>query len=425
VSITLKYFPRVLPHSVLAEREMADEARRRKGFFTGVPARVKWLVYLTSFSSIGYGYLLTVISAYLPELGVSSANVGLLLGTNGAAMVIAAIPFGLLADRIGRKRILILGLCGLPPVLLIYALTRDFGFLLIGSVAAGIFESAFLSTWNALIADQTGKENRNAAFSLSFVVNSVTTGIGFGLPIVFPAVQSATGASIYTVHITAFALLAVLSALTPVALYFLLRDYKEEHIVAPTLVKGRSIRILWKFSITNGMIGLGAGFIIPLIPTWMFLRYGIPDTYTGPLLAVAGITIAFAALFSARLAGRYGPVRAIVMTQGSSTIFMVLMPFMPSAAPAAGVYLIRSSLMNMSGPIGDAYLMGIISKEERGLASAINSIIWRLPNSISTVAGGLLLAAGIFDLPFFIAAAFYVTAITAFYFLFRNIEPHN
>jgi predicted MFS family arabinose efflux permease len=67
--------------------------------------------------------------------------------------------------------------------------------------------------------------------------------------------------------------------------------------------------------------------------------------------------------------------------------------------------------------------MGIIPKGQRGLASAINSIVWRLPNSVTTVFGGLLLAGGFYELPFLIAATFYIIAISAFYLLFREAKP--
>ncbi len=79
--------------------------------------------------------------------------------------------------------------------------------------------------------------------------------------------------------------------------------------------------------------------------------------------------------------------------------------------------------MNMSAPIGDSFLMGIVAPEQRGLASAVNSIIWRLPNSVTTVLGGILMAAGYLDLPIFLATAFYLASIASFYAVFRNVRP--
>jgi predicted MFS family arabinose efflux permease len=134
------------------------------------------------------------------------------------------------------------------------------------------------------------------------------------------------------------------------------------------------------------------------------------------------LTIAFAAVGSAPLAYRYGPVKAIVMTQGLSTVFMFSLAFAGEPLLACVLYLTRSALMNMASPLSDSFLMSIVPKEGRGLASAINSLIWRLPNSATTIVGGMILAAGIYDLPFFLATAFYVVSISLFYRVFKDFK---
>jgi predicted MFS family arabinose efflux permease len=101
---------------------------------------------------------------------------------------------------------------------------------------------------------------------------------------------------------------------------------------------------------------------------------------------------------------------------------MFAIPFMPDGPTAAAVYLVRAALMNMGGPLVDTFMMGIVTKEERGVASAINMVIWRLPNSVTTIAGGILLASGQFVLPFIIAALFYVMAIALFFLNFKDIK---
>jgi predicted MFS family arabinose efflux permease len=67
--------------------------------------------------------------------------------------------------------------------------------------------------------------------------------------------------------------------------------------------------------------------------------------------------------------------------------------------------------------------MGIVSKEERGLASAVNAIVWRLPNSASTVAGGYILEGGDFVSPFYIATILYAIGVTLFYRTFKDVTP--
>lgn len=395
--------------------------------FSKVPKRVKWTIYFTVFDAIGIGYLFTIIPAYLPELGFSSGDVGLILAAFSLAAMLCAIPLGLMSDRIGRKKVLIFGLSLFPVLLIAYAVTIDLALLIIFTMVGGVAEAAFMTAWNALIADQTNLENRNSAFALSFIINGSFTGLGFALPLFFPFIESATGWSSASVHQGTFVILALLCIIPPIAMYFVNRDYHEKRGASSEKRKGgrlaKSRANLIKFSLTNLLIGLGAGFIISLIPTWLFLKFGVTDSFSGPLLAISSITMAFASFASARLAFRYGSVKAIVLTQGISTIFLVMIPFMMGPIWAGAVYIVRSMFMNMSGPIQDSFLMSIIDKEERGLASAINNIIWRLPNSVTTIFGGMLLAAGFFDLPFFITAACYVMGIGTFFVLFRKVQP--
>ncbi len=396
----------------------------KRGFgFSRIPRNVRWIIYANAFGAVGFGYLIVFITAYLPEIGVESGAVGLILGAEGAAMVLSAIPLGLYSDRRGRKGLLLVASVILPPSILVFAFTTEILWLVLASVVAGVGEGAFLSTWNAIIADQTTPEQRNSAFSLSFILNNVASGIGFALPLAFPALQDWTGLASHPMHILALVATNLLGFLSPVAFYLLLRDYRERVRVRDARPRDMDWRPLLKFSGINGLIGLGAGFFVPLVATWLLLKFGVLDIWSGPVLALANLTIGMAAIASAPLAARYGPVRAIVMVQGLSTVFMLSLAFLTSPILAAAFYIVRAALMNMSSPIGDSFLMGIIAPEQRGLASAVNSIIWRLPNSITTVAGGLLMEAGYLDFPIFLATAFYLVSITGFYVVFRNVRP--
>lgn len=400
----------------------AARERRRLGF-SEVPRNVRWIIYVNASGGIAFGYLLIFITAYLPQIGVGPGTIGLVLGADGAAMVLFAIPLGLYSDRRGRKRPLLAAAAVLPAVILVFAFTTDVVWLVLAAIAAGIAEGGILSTWNAIIADQTTPSQRGSAFALSFILGNVIGGAGSALPLAFPAIEGATGLDSHTVHIAALLATDAVAAVVPFALFLLLRDYQERVRMREARPKGMDWKPLLKFSGLNGLIGLGAGFFIPLVATWFFLKYGVRDTYSGPLLAVSNVSIGLSAVGSAALAKRVGPVRAIVMAQGLSTVFLVSLAFAGSPALAAGLYLVRAALMNMSSPIADSFLMGIVTPEQRGLASAVNSIIWRLPNSITSVVGGALMEGGLLDLPIFLAALFYVIAISGFYAVFRTLAP--
>ena len=402
---------------------MDPEAQERQGFFSKIPRKLKWLIVALVFNNVAIGYLLVYLTAFFPELGIGAGVVGLLLGLEGA-MVLLSIPLGILSDRRGRKKLLLIGTSLVPLPIMMIALTVNVTLLVIAAIILGIAESAALSTWNAIIADQTVLENRDASFSLSFILGNGGVAFGFLLPTFIPTIQSLTGLGSIPIHEDLLVLLGLVSAITPVWLFRILRGYKETPNPSK-LIRGKNFPTLLKFSGINSLIGLGAGFIIPLIPTWLFLKFGTPDTFSGPLLSLSNLTIALAAITSPRLSSMFGLLKAIVATQGFSTVFMLSLAFVPDVRLAGGLYIIRAALMNMSVPLQDSYLMGIMSQEERGLASSINTVVWRIPNSITTVIGGLILATGRFDIPFYLAAVFYVISISLFYTQFKNIRPQS
>ncbi|MGI0091732.1 MAG: MFS transporter [Nitrososphaerales archaeon] len=391
-------------------------------FLSGIPKRVKSLILVLSLNTLGIGYFVIVLTAYLPELGVGSRTVGTIVGAEGITLVLTGVPLGLLSDRRGRKWILTLGAAGLSPVLFILALTTNSSYLILAGTIAGIAEGGFLSTVNAIIADQTPEEARVSAFSFSFILSTISFGIGSALPFAFPYFESLLGVSSVGIHRDLLLVFGVLAIATPFGIFSILRNYREKPSSGTNFSSAKNLKNLAKFSGANSLIGLGAGFIIPLIATWFFLKFSIADNYSGPLLAVSNITIGLSATLSPKMARRFGLVKAIVINQGFSTVFMLSLAFVGDPASAAGLYIVRAALMNMSSPLADSFLMGIVPQEQRGLASAINSVVWRLPNSVTTIIGGIILASGDYSLPFELAALFYICAICLFYAFFKDVK---
>ena len=406
----------------MAEAEAPTGVAPGRGrLLASIPHRVLLLIVTLGVNNLAFSYLMIVITAFLPEVGVSTGTIGLVLGAEGLAMAALAIPLGILSDRKGRRWILVLGMAGGAPLFFVVALTRDPMLLIMGGISAGVLEGAYLATVNAMIADQTTVENRDSAFALSFIIGSISGGVGSALPFVIPFLSLALGLSSVVVHVDLLLLFGVVSVIVPAEVWWVLRGLREEPRPGRPW-RGVSTSRLLRFSVYNGMIGLGAGFIIPLIPTWLFLRFGLPDTVSGPVLAVASLTIGLAAIFSPRLSKGLGPVRAIALTQGLSVAFMLSLAFLGDAKLALVVYVVRTALMNMSAPIADSFLMGIVDPEERGLASSINAIIWRVPNSVTTIVGGAILAGGDYLIPFLLAGGFYAVGITILYLNFRKTK---
>ena len=367
---------------------------------------------------LGLGFLYIVLGAWIVTVGFTAEQAGLLIAAQGIAVVLTSIPLGIVSDVYGRKHLLILGNLAGAAALLVFALTTNFLYLISASVVLGFAEGASVTTWNALLADLTDNSNRNRVFSLSFIMINVTTGIGLVLPGAFPALQSLTGLTNYTIHRQTLLILGLASFISPLMFYILLRNHRETHNPERRWSGLANKGTLAKLGFVASTIGFGAGFIIPLVGAWFYYRFNVSDSYSGPILAFANILIGFSGYASPRLATRFGQMRAIILTTGSSMLFMLSMAFIPIFALAAGVYIVRAALMNMAGPLIDSFSMSIFPAEQRGLVSALSNITFRLPNSLSTYFGGLILGLGLLQLPFFIASAFYIIGLAGFYIFF-------
>jgi len=363
----------------------------------------------------GLGFTQVAITVFLPLEGVSVTNLGGLLATFGLTTVAFSIPFAALSDRYGRKHIMLVGSFLATFVTIIPGLTSSFPLLETSALIGGLGEAMYLSTWNAYLADTTTVDARAEAFSLSFMTFTIASGIGTFLPGLFPLLPL----DLLTAHRWTFISLGLLGLGTTFSVYRWVADVKPKASRQGILPR-KSLGIIMRFSTANLMIGLGAGLIIPLIPTWFYLRFNVTDVFSGPLIAASNIVMGLAALISPRIARRIGLVKGIVLTQSLSTIFLLTIPLSPTPMIAAPLYIVRAVLMNMSSPLSDTFLMSMIAEDERATASSFNVVIWRLPNAASTVIGGSLLNEGNLSLPFYLCAILYVASITLFYAIFRK-----
>jgi MFS family permease len=383
--------------------------------FGAVPRDTRNVVVGVAPLSAGLGFYQVAIAVYLPLEGISITSLGILFTTLGITTVVFSIPFAILSDRYGRKEIMLVGALLSVVGIFVPGITSTFLILELSAILGGTGQAMFFGTRNAYLADTTTPNVRAETFSLSFMISTIAYGIGTFLPAFFPLF----GTDLLTAHRITFVALGFFSMLTAVTVHkcaVQTRPEKSHEGIMPR----KSLGVITKFSAANLLIGLGAGLIIPLIPTWFLLRFNVTDVFSGPLIAAADIIMGLTAVAAPRVGRRLGLVNGIVMTQAMSTIFLLAIPFCPSAIVAGVLYVIRSVLMNMASPLSDTFLMGMIAEDERATASSFNIVLWNLPNAASTVVGGSMLNNGNLSLPFYLCGVLYITSIVLFYAIFRK-----
>jgi MFS family permease len=85
----------------------------------------------------GYGFLSLVLVLYLEQVGLNQVQIGLLLTLTLIGDTIISLWITTNADRIGRRRMLIAGAILMVFAGVLFAMTRNFVFLLITATIGG------------------------------------------------------------------------------------------------------------------------------------------------------------------------------------------------------------------------------------------------------------------------------------------------
>jgi MFS family permease len=147
------------------------------------------LAGIFSLRMLGLFMILPVFSIYGEQYeGFSPMTVGLAIGIYGLTQALFQIPFGLLSDRLGRKRMIIIGLIIFAFGSMVSALSLTMTGVIIGRALQGL--GAISAVVLALNADLTREEQRTKAMAII----GVSIGMAFALAMVLgPAIASAAG----------------------------------------------------------------------------------------------------------------------------------------------------------------------------------------------------------------------------------------
>ena len=392
------------------------------GHYSGLSKESKYLIASLILPSVAFGMFFTDISYFLTVVqGLSSEFMGVIITTMGVSAFAGSIPLGIAADKFGKRKILIIGNILSSLTIAVIALSINPLILIIAAFLEGISEAAVFASTSSLLAEKCNSVQRNAAFALYGFTQSLAFGIG-SFTLLAVAFFERLGFNDQNSHIILYVLLAILSLLSTLIMF----KIKESKILKKTklrdLLPAKSKNILSKYVLTSAIIAFGAGLVIPLMTYWLNLKYGVPDSISGPILGLSSLIIALSILPVPYLAKKMGTIKSIVVTQSMSIVFLIATPLSTNYIVASSVYTIRAFLMNMATPLTQSMIMGLVKEDERGVASGITAASWRLPNAISTTIGASLMGAGFLSEPFFISAILYSLSIILFWIFFKSTK---
>lgn len=386
--------------------------------------------------AFAFSYLSVVFAIYLNQLGFSTVTVGVVFSTGYATSALLTAVWGFLADRYGRKNILIL-LAVLTIISnLLYLFFSHLIFILIAeSIAAvGVGSSGaggqgggpFNPVEQALLAEKCTPENRNRTFATNACVGSIMGSLGAlvsGLP---QHLQERWGWQ----PVASYKPLFALTVLFTIGIIFAYASIDEHHV--PRRLEKRTAKIeppAHRFGLVSklallGMVdNLGGGLVSPLMSYWFFLRFGVELKSLGLTFFLSYILAALSFLAAPTIARRFGVVKTMAVSHGMASVIYVFLPLAPTFAIAATMTILRSFLAYMDSPLRSSFVMGVVKPEDRGSAAGITTLSRQVPVAVSPTISAYLMQAFSLNVPILLGGALQLFHDCVFYFMFRDVKP--
>ncbi|MDO8675229.1 MAG: MFS transporter [Candidatus Omnitrophota bacterium] len=398
------------------------------------------LLFLTRILRLfGYGAVSVILVIYLASLGLSQQQIGWLLALTLIGDAVISLGISLIADSVGRRRMLRVGALLMMFAGILFAFTDNFVFLLLAAIVGVISPSGnevgpFLAIEQASLSDIVADDKRTGVFAWYNLAGFGATALGALSVGALFKILTAVGIS----PLVGYKIILVIYALTGLALWFLfgrVSNKVEVSSIPPSLnlaslVNSRlgihqSRAMVLRLSALFALDAFGGGFILQsLLAYWFHVRFGADMMVLGGIFFGANLLAGISSLLAVRLAKRFGLINTMVFTHLPSNVLLILMVFMPNLTWAAVVFLLRCTISQMDVPTRQAYVMAVVTPSERSAAGGIANVARTLGTSAAPLLAGPLLAnPALVSVPIILAGGLKIVYDLLLFRDFRKIKP--
>ena len=366
---------------------------------------------------IGFGIVLPVLPYYADEFGASGLVLGVLFTSHAAMQALFAPLWGRLADRIGRRPVMLFTIAGTSVALVILGLSDSLAQLFVGRILTGIF-AANISVATAYISDVTEEDERTrwmgmvgASFGVGFLVGPAIGGLlapyGYGVPML------------------------VAGGMAAVNFLYAAAVLKEPEIHRPAAVEGAvRLRTLANPVVRNLCLTYFL-FTFALTQLETVFAYYMKDTFGYDAREFAGILVLMAFVM---VAIQGGAIRRLVARYGEKTLLlfgvslMVLAFFAIPWPGSVGILLVPLVLSAVGRAVSQPSMLGMVSFE--ATPTTLGTVMGTFQASASAARVlGPLAAGALYDrhhpAPFLLAGALLVVALGTAIVLPRHRPEEN
>jgi MFS family permease len=379
-----------------------------------------------------YGFLSVILGLYLAALGYDATAIGGMFTAVLAGGAIVTIALTQVADRLGRRRVLMAGAAAMALAGSAFAVTDDLLVLTAAAIVGAISPSGreagpFSSLEQAMLPQTTHDEQRTHVFaaynligSLAFAVGALAVGIPAMVGLEARAAQRALLWAYVAIGVLLLALFARLSGAIEAS------DYRgaAPAPARPRFGLHRSRGIAIKLAALGALDSFGQGFVVQsLLAYWIYLRFAADVQTLGAIFFWANLFTAVSFLAAAPLARRIGLLNTMVFTHLPSNVLLMLVPLMPTLELAVVMLLARQLLSQLDVPTRQSYTMAVVDPDERAAAAGLSSVARNSALALAPAFAGATLAVPALGLPFLIAGSLKIAYDLALFAVFRDVRP--
>jgi MFS family permease len=379
-----------------------------------------------------YGALSVVLALYLHEVGLTGEAIGLLFTLTLAGDAGISLWITTTADRIGRKKMLLLGSALMIMAGVVFSLTGNPALLMMAAIIGVISPSGneigpFLSLEQAALSQLLPMEQRTKAFAWYNVAGSLATAVGaLGGGLLSQELTHAglSELSAYRAVILGYAACGIILAVIFLFLSSEIETSPTASVQQRMFGLHESKSIVLKLSGLFALDAFAGGFVIQsMVAYWFHIKFGMDAGHLGTIFFGANILAGMSALFAVKIASRIGLINTMVFTHIPSNILLCLVPLMPNLSLAVTLLLVRFSISQMDVPTRQSYTMAVVAPDERSAAAGVTGIARSIGAAVSPALSGVLLASPVLlSAPFLVAGGLKIVYDLLLYRSFHRIN---
>jgi len=279
-----------------------------------------------SFAAVSVG-LPALAPALRSDYGLSLGETGVVLGAVGVGMLLTLLPWGLLADRVGERAVIAIGLIGAAAALAAAAETSTFAALTCVLALAGALGASVNGASGRAVMGWFGEEERGLALGIR--QTSIPIG-GAVAAASLPWLASAGGT-----RLAFFALAGACVAGAAVGAG-LIRDAPPRPAVLDELTRGPLLDVrMWLLGTGSGLYLIAQTAITSFVVLFLHQHRGLSAHAAAAVLAAINLLGIGARIgvgrWSDRLHARIGPMREIGIALAAATALVAVLVDAPLA----------------------------------------------------------------------------------------------